>query len=207
MLYSEQVCRTADTFSRVGYHPSSLSPGQSHSRLFCPSPGVSFPSSITVLQCASHSRSTNCLSFSLIVTLLSAYFSDKYQNRSIPTILVVLLCVVGFSINLRKSPVIDPLSLSAHAIKLFYDQKPLRTCSYPYDDVLTVIFVSFSFYAQAQATNLSHTALCTLPYRAYTPQLLSSPHGWLIILNHISVVQLVLLLDLLLPIAYVITAS
>lgn len=55
--------------------------------------------------------SSNFLLFSLIVTLLSAYFSDKYQNRSIPTILVVLLCVIGFSMNLRKSTIRNTLSL------------------------------------------------------------------------------------------------
>ncbi|KAL9710558.1 hypothetical protein Ac2012v2_006094 [Leucoagaricus gongylophorus] len=37
------------------------------------------------------------------LTLLSAYFSDKYQNRSILIIFALILCVIGFSMNLRTS--------------------------------------------------------------------------------------------------------
>jgi len=101
------------------------------------------PSSMTAFQFANHSWSTNYLLFSLIVTLLSAYFSDKYQNRSIPAILVVLLCVIGFAMNLRKSTIRNPLSPCARnflrakaSLSLFPSIRSCADCE----------FCIFSFY-------------------------------------------------------------
>ena len=78
---------------------------------------------------------TNHVLSSLIVTLLSAYFSDKYQNRSILIILALILCVIGFSMNLRKYTIRSPLSPSAHVTKFF-----LRVAASP-NHIHIIIFV------------------------------------------------------------------
>jgi len=64
--YLEQVCRTVDTFSRVGYHPSSLSPGPmsrecprwGYFMLPCPSPQGPV---LSFTKAATHSDSHNNL--------------------------------------------------------------------------------------------------------------------------------------------------
>ena len=141
---------------------------------------------------------TNHVLSSLIVTLLSAYFSDKYQNRSILIILALILCVIGFSMNLRKYTIRSPPSLCTRNQILLTSS--CLSESHPYNYICWP-------NTQAQATNLLRTALFTSPSQAYMLQPLSSLHGWPITLSLISAVQLVSLLDLLLPTPYVVTAS
>ena len=52
------------------------------------------------------------LSLFFAVTLLSAYLSDKYNARAIPTMVVATLAIAGFSIYLGKEDYSFPWNLN-----------------------------------------------------------------------------------------------